>query len=219
MGMNFRMKCLLNMAITVVAITLPSFALPARAHVGSPDVFVDDHAGPYRLFVTVRVPQVIPGIAEIEIRSEANDIGKITVAPMQLTGPGSQYAPVPDVTQRSKTDPQFFSGNLWLMEFGSLRVRIEVDGAKGHGELSVPVPATAQRILPMPRFLGAILGALLLVLMLALISIVGAAVREGSLEPGRTSYNIHGRARACGCRRCLFCGHGAAAGRRRMVES
>src|SRR6202049_4208355 len=93
-----------GVAITVVAITLLSFATPAGAPVGSPDVFVEDHAGPYRLFVTVRVPQVIPGIAEIEIRSEANDIGKITVAPMQLTGPGSQYAPVPDVAQRSKTD-------------------------------------------------------------------------------------------------------------------
>ena len=194
--MTFRMKCLFTVAITVVAITLLGFAMPACAHIGSPDVFVEDHAGPYRLFVTVRVPQVIPGIAEIEIRSEANDIGKITVAPMQLTGPGSQYAPVPDVAQRSKTDPQFFTGSLWLMEFGSLRVRIEVEGAKGHGELSVPVPATAQRTLPMPKFLGAILGGLLLVLMLAMISIVAAAVREGSLEPGRSATtSTAGRAR------------------------
>ena len=194
--MTFRMKCLFTVAITVVAITLLGFAMPACARIGSPDVFVEDHAGPYRLFVTVRVPQVIPGIAEIEIRSEANDIGTITVAPMQLTGPGSQFAPVPDVAQRSKTDPQFFTGSLWLMEFGSLRVRIEVDGAKGHGELSIPVPATAQRTLPMPKFLGAILGGLLLVLMLAMISIVAAAVREGNLDPGRkATTSTAGRAR------------------------
>jgi hypothetical protein len=190
------MKRLFTMAIAALAITLLSFAPPAWAHIGSPDVFVEDHAGPYRLFVTVRVPQVIPGIAEIGIRSEANDITKITVAPMQLTGPGSQYAPVPDVAERSKTDPQFFTGSLWLMEFGSLRVRIEVEGAQGPGELSVPVPATAQRTLPMPRLLGAILGGLLLVLMLAMISIVAAAVREGSLEPGRrATTSAAGRAR------------------------
>ena len=190
------MKSWFSVRIRVMAIVLLSFAIPACAHVGSPDVFVEDHAGPYRLFVTVRVPQVIPGIAEVEIRSEANDISRITVAPMQLTGPGSQYAPVPDVAQRSKTDPQFFTGSLWLMEFGSLRVRIEVDGAKGHGELSVPVPATAQRTLPMPKLLGAILGALLLVLMLAMISIVAAAVREASLDPGRSSTaSTAGRAR------------------------
>src|ERR1700722_5100794 len=130
------MKRLFIVAITVVAIALPGFALPARAHVGSPDVFVDDHAGPYRLFVTVRVPQVIPGIAEIEIRSESNDLEQIRIAPMQLTGPGSQFPPVPDVAQRSKTDPQFFTGSLWLMEFGSLQVRIDADGARGPGELS-----------------------------------------------------------------------------------
>ena len=170
--------------LPALLIALIGFALPVRAHVGSPDVFVDDHAGPYRLFVTVRVPQVIPGIADIEIRSETNDIREIRVAPMQLTGPGSQLAPVPDIAQRSKTDPQFFTGSLWLMEFGSLQVRIDADGARGHGELSVPVPATAQRTLPMSRFLGILLSSLVVILVFALISIVAAAVREASLEPG-----------------------------------
>ncbi len=46
-----------------------SLAVPGSAHVGSPDVFFQGDAGPYRLFVTVRVPLVIPGIAEIEIRA------------------------------------------------------------------------------------------------------------------------------------------------------
>jgi hypothetical protein len=159
-------------------------AVPGSAHVGSPDVFLQGDAGPYRLFVTVRVPQVIPGIAEIEIRSESNDVREIRVAPMQLTGPGSQYAPTPDVAQRSPADPQFFTGSLWLMEFGSLQVRIAADGARGKGELAVPVPAVAQGTLPMQRSLGTFLFLLMLVLALALISIVAAAVREGNLEPG-----------------------------------
>ena len=137
-----------------IAFFLLIFALPARAHVGSPDVFLDANAGPYRLFVTVRVPQVIPGIAQIEIRSASNDVREIKIAPMQLTGPGSQYAPTPDVAERSKTDPQFFTGSLWLMELGSLQVRVDVDGAKGQGELAVPVPAVAQRTLPMQKPLG-----------------------------------------------------------------
>src|SRR5262249_29250582 len=37
------------------------------AHVGSPDVFLDRMAGPYRLLVTVRPPPVIPGVADVEI--------------------------------------------------------------------------------------------------------------------------------------------------------
>ena len=163
---------------------MQAVAVPCSAHVGSPDVFLQGDAGPYRLFVTVRVPQVIPGIAEIEIRSESNDVREISVAPMQLTGPGSQYAPTPDAAQRSAADPQFFTGSLWLMEFGSLQVRIAADGARGKGELAVPVPAVAQGTLPMQRSLGTALFILMLVLSLALISIVAAAVREGNLEPG-----------------------------------
>lgn len=166
------------------AVVLLFFAVPANAHVGSPDIFFEGNAGPYRLFVTVRMPQVIPGIADIEIRSESNDVSEIRIAPMQLTGPGSQYAPTPDVTKRSKADPQFFTGSLWLMELGSLQVHVQADGSRGPAELSVPVPAVAQRTLPMQRWLGILLFSLLLVLAFAMVSIAAAAVREGSLEWG-----------------------------------
>jgi hypothetical protein len=168
-------------------------ALPAAAHVGSPDVFLESNAGPYKLFVTVRVPQVIPGIAQIEIRSDSNDVREIRIAPMQLTGPGSQYAPTPDVAQRSKTDPQFFTGNLWLMEFGSLQVRVDVDGARGSGHLAVPVPAVAQRTLPMQKPLGLLLFALMLILGFAMVSIASAAVREGDLPPGASASPLKAR--------------------------
>jgi hypothetical protein len=170
--------------LEMTAFFLAAWAVPVCAHVGSPDVFLEGNAGPYKLFVTVRVPQVIPGIAEIEIRSESNDVSEIRIAPMQLTGPGSQYAPAPEGTVRSKDDPQFFRGSLWLMEFGSLQVRIEADGADGKGWLAVPIPAIAQRMLPMQRSLGALLFVLLIVLSLAMVSIVAAAVREGNLSPG-----------------------------------
>lgn len=167
-----------------LALFLLVFSRPVGAHVGSPDVFLEGNAGPYRLFVTVRVPQVIPGIAQIEIRSESPDVQQIRIAPMQLTGPGSQYAPTPDLTQRSKADPQFFTGSLWLMEFGSLQVRMDVEGARGSGELAVPVPAVAQRTLPMQKSLGTLLFGLMLLLGFALVSIASAAVREGDLAPG-----------------------------------
>lgn len=172
----------LFLALLVLLVCL--FCLPAGAHVGSPDVFLEGQAGPYKLFVTVRVPQVIPGIAQIEIRSESNDVREMRIAPMQLTGPGSQYAPTPDVAERSKTDPQFFTGSLWLMEFGSLQVRVDVDGARGPAHLSVPVPAVAQRVLPMQKPLGLLLLGLMLLLGFAMISIASAAVREGDLPPG-----------------------------------
>ena len=168
----------------LLLVALTWSALPAFAHIGSPDVFLEGNAGPYKLFVTVRVPQVIPGIAEIEIRSESNDVSAIRIAPMQLTGPGSQYPPAPEAAERSKNDPQFFRTSVWLMEFGSLQVRIEADGTNGPGLLAVPIPAIAQRTLPMQKSLGALLFILMIVLSLAMVSIAAAAVREGNLAPG-----------------------------------
>src|SRR5580658_5846274 len=161
-------------------------ALPLAAHVGSPDVYYEGSAGPYRLFVTVVVPQVIPGVAEIQVRAESGDVRSIQIVPMRLTGPGSNFPPTPDQAQVSKDDPQFFSGSLWLMESGALQVRITVDGAKGKGELSVPVASFAQRTYPMQKPLAALMIVLMLVLGIGVISIVGAGAREASLERGET---------------------------------
>jgi len=168
----------------LAATLILAIAVPAGAHVGSPDVFFEGDAGPYHLFVTIRVPQVIPGIAEIEVRTASPDAQTVQFVPMRLSGAGSNLPPIPDLAQKSRQDPQFFTGSLWLMEFGALKVRITVEGGKGKGELSVPVPAFAQRTLPMERPLGGLLLALTAFLVLSMIFIAGAAVREGNLAPG-----------------------------------
>ena len=159
-------------------------ALPLAAHVGSPDVFYEGEAGAYHVLVTVRPPQVVPGVAEVEIRSASSDVRQIHIVPLILGFKGSQYAPVPDVAKVSKEDPQFYTGALWLMAPGSWQVQIDVDGARGPGRLSVPVPALATRIYGMQAVLEAVLIPLGLVLCLGLVSIAGAAVRDALLEPG-----------------------------------
>jgi len=161
-------------------------ALSLRAHVGSPDVYYEGDAGPYHLFVTVRVPQVIPGVAEIQIRCASNDVRAVQIVPMRLSGAGSSLPPTPDLADQSKEDPQFFTGSLWLMESGALKVRVSVDGDKGKGELSVPVAAAAQKTLKMEKPLGALLTVLMVFLAVGMIFIAGAAVREGNLGPGET---------------------------------
>jgi len=154
------------------------------AHVGSPDVFYDGQAGPYRLLVTIRTPSVIPGVAEIEVRSAASDVRTVRIVPTLLTGPGAKFAPVPDLAQRSKDDPQFYTGSLWMMTSGSWQVRVTAEGAKGKGVLSVPVPALSSGTKTMQAPIGIMLGVLGLLLLAGAVSIVGAAVREGQLEPG-----------------------------------
>jgi hypothetical protein len=156
-------------------------------------VFFEGDAGPYRLFVTVRPPQVIPGVAEIEIRSQSSGLREVRMVPLRLSGPGSQYTPTPDLVPRSEKDPQFFTGSLWLMEGGSLQVRILVDGNRGKGEVSVPVPSTAQAVLPMQKGLGAVLFVLMILLAAGLVGIAGAAAREGELEPGVSPVSVQVR--------------------------
>ncbi len=161
--------------------------LPAvlLAHVGSPDVFYEGSAGPYRLLVTIRPPMVIPGVAEIEIRSGSDDLQGLHIVPLPLTGPGAKFAPTPDVAKRSKDDPQFYTGSLWMMTSGSWQVRIHAEGARGKGELSVPVPAFALRTQHMQKATGALLFGLMLLLVFGAISIAGASAREAQLPPGK----------------------------------
>lgn len=154
-----------------------------HAHVGSPDVYYEGHAGPYRLFVTVRLPPVIPGIAEIQVRSASPDVETIRVVLLRLTGPGSKLPPVPDIARRSKDDPQFFVGNLWLMEYGALQVRIEADGSKGKAELSVPIASFARASLPLSRGLRVLAAFFLVFLMLSVVPVIGGVVRECAVPP------------------------------------
>jgi hypothetical protein len=157
---------------------------PCLAHVGSPDVFFQGDAGPYHLVVQIRTPQMIPGIAEIQIRSSSPGVRQVKIVPLYIVGEGSKYPPPPDVLLPSKDDPQFFSGKLWLMASGSWQVRIEADGDAGSGTIAVPVPAAARKTLPMQLGLGALLSGLMVLLVMAMVSILGAARREGQLEPG-----------------------------------
>ncbi len=170
-----------------------ALAAGAGAHVGSPDIFHEGNAGPYRLLVTIRPPVVIPGVAEIEIRSASQEVREIRITPTPLRGVGAKFAPTPDLTQRSKDDPQFYTGSLWMMGFGSWQVRVQADGEKGKGELAVPVSALAFRTQGMQTAMAATLLGLMLFLSLGLISIVGAGAREGQLEPGARPENAHRR--------------------------
>jgi hypothetical protein len=159
----------------------------AWAHVGSPDTFYEGNAGPYRLFVTVRMPDVIPGVAEVEIRSESGDVTALRILPLRLTGAGSEYAPKPDPLERSEQDPQSFSGRVWLMESHALQLRVEADGARGAGTLAVPLMAEAQRTMRMNRQLGAILTAFMIFLAVSFVLILRVALADARLEPGAVS--------------------------------
>src|SRR5260370_30691565 len=88
---------------------------------------------------------MIPGVAEVEARVLEGDVSELRIVPLRLVGPGAEFAPPPDPMLRSKTDRQYFTGQLWLMASGSWQVRMEVLGGKGETELAGPVSAPAPR--------------------------------------------------------------------------
>ena len=165
---------------------LAAFALagPAQAHVGSKDVFEQISAGPYQLFVTIRPPDVIPGVAVIEVRTSGSAVSALSIAPTPLTGEAATHPPSSDAMQCSAADPAFFTGSLWLMAPGSWQVRFLAEGPAGTAHASVPVPAMPLSILPMARPLRVLLAVLGAILILGMVGIVAAAVRESRLAPG-----------------------------------
>lgn len=154
------------------------------AHVGSPDVFFQGNAGPYPLLVTIRPPDVIPGVARIEVRSLAPGVDKIELTPTPMTGIAATHPPVADVAQRVTGDAQSFEGALWLMSVGSWEVHIRASGPKGAGDLPVPVPAVAIRMQPMARSVSVFLFGMMVLLTVGMVAIVGAGAREAQLAPG-----------------------------------
>ena len=114
-------------------------AVPAYAHVGSKDVYEELNAGPYKLFVTIRTPNVIPGVATVEVRSSGASISSLRNTPTPLTGEASKHPPTSDAMQPSAADPAFYTGSLWIMAAGSWQVHFDVDGAAGKASASVPV--------------------------------------------------------------------------------
>jgi len=156
----------------------------AHAHVGSKDVFEQVEAGPYKLYVTIRMPTVIPGVATVEVRSSGANVSSIHITPLPITGEASKHPPTSDPMARSAADPAFFTGSLWMMASGSWQVRFQISGEAGEQTVAVPVPAVALSTLKMQRGLGIVLGVLGVFLVVSMAGIVAAAVRDARLEPG-----------------------------------
>ena len=158
--------------------------LAGTAHVNSPDVFYDGYAGPYHLLVTLRPPAVVPGVAQVQIRTLSSDVSEIKILPLRMIGVGAKMAPLPDPAKRSADDPQLFTGSLWIMVRGSWKVQIQVTGQKGVAQLDVPLPAVSTSSQPMQTGLGILLAFLGLALAAGLIGIIFAATRDAALNAG-----------------------------------
>ncbi len=154
------------------------------AHVGTNDVTMVGDAGPYRVRVSIRLPGVIPGLADINVRVEEDDVRVLVTALRTIGGVGS--APPPDLATRVPGSPGLHTAQLWFMTRGPHDVIVTVEGGKGSGRLEIPVTATATQRLAMSRGLQLGLAAGGIFLILGLLTIVRVAARESVLEPGQS---------------------------------
>ncbi len=157
----------------------------ASAHVGTSNAYFDGAAGPYGVRVIVRTPGVIPGLAQVTVRIlDGEGVRRVTVRPLR-SDVGLVGAPPPDAARPVPGEAGLYGGELWLMTAGSYSVEVGVAGAAGEGTVFVPVLALAERRLVMSPAVGLGLGAAALFLFAGAVTIIGAAVRESVLEPGR----------------------------------
>jgi hypothetical protein len=163
-----------------------ALAVAAMAHVGSPDTFFAGKAGPYDVRVSVRLPGVIPGRAQVAVRiagvTNPND-QHVTIQAGQWNV-GLKGAPPPETAAPVPGDPQLYAAELWFMTATSYQMAVAIDGPSGAGSVMVPVLALATAERPMPASLGAILAALGVFLTAGLLTIIGSAVRETVVPPG-----------------------------------
>src|SRR5262245_52193039 len=161
-------------------------AVLSMAHVGSPDTFFAGKAGPYDVRVSVRLPGVIPGRAQVTVRVEGVKTAgshRVAVRAGQWNV-GLKGAPPPEAAAPVPGDPSLFASELWFMTASSYELGVTVDGPEGHGDVIIPVLALATAERQMPSWLGSVLAALGVFLTVGLLTIIGAAVRESRLAPG-----------------------------------
>ena len=172
---------------TLRAAVIVLLAMFSMGHVGSPDTFFSGKAGPYDVRVSVRLPGVIPGRAQVTVRvNGATSAGEYRVSLRAgQWNVGLKGAPPPEPASPVPGDPALYAADLWFMTSSSYQMAVDVSGPSGAGTAIVPVLAIATAERTMPRWLGTALFALGLFLTLGFLTLVGAAVRESVVPPGQ----------------------------------
>jgi len=126
----------------------------------------------------------VPAQVDVVVQVFRGEASSVTVRPVYWET-GTSGAPPADAAQPVPGAPGTYESRLWLMTTGSYSVDVAITGPGGTGSVNVPIVSAATRELPMSPALGTgllLLGAFLVV---GLLSIVGAAAREATLDPGR----------------------------------
>jgi hypothetical protein len=167
----------------LLIVSLALFAFNADAHLGSSDIFYEGMAGAYPVHVAIRMPTVVPGRAQIDVRVLGGEPTEILLLPV-FSGTAISNAPPPDIATSIAGETNLYTGQLWLMSSGAYTIQVSIHGRRGDGQIEVPVNSVALSQMPLPAYLGKILAALAILLVLGGASVIAGAAREGALAKG-----------------------------------
>lgn len=157
--------------------------LVATAHVGTNQVVFEGLAGGYPVRVMINPPGVVPAQVPIMVRVLQGTPTRVTVRAAQWNV-GTKGAPPAEAAALVPGDAGVWAHDLWIMTASTYAVHVAVEGPAGNGALVVPLQTSATRTLGMTQGMTAILVVLGGLLVAGLLTIVGAATREGSLPEG-----------------------------------
>jgi hypothetical protein len=164
-------------------VLLAADAVSVFAHVGSPDVAMEGMAGPYRLLVSIKPPDVIPGTAQVTVYLQNGGSATVSAQPIFFYS-GRTGAPSADPLQPVPGQPGQFKGIVWLMNDGSSSILLHVSGPQGSGDLVAPIVAISTAQKKLPAATGYVLAGLGLLLFVLLLTIIGSSVADGLTRKG-----------------------------------
>lgn len=163
-----------------------SFALSpyASAHVGSSGVIVQKQTGKYQVLISIQPPDVVPGTAKVIVYVEKGRVARIGARPVYFRS-GDKGAPTHDELTRAEGNR--YEGDLWLMDSGSSSIEIKLEGPDGPSTVVVPVLSVSTALRTMPEGTGIGLALMGLLLVIMMITIIGASNADGVTPPGQIS--------------------------------
>jgi hypothetical protein len=112
-------------------VALACLTVPAYAHLGSPDTFVQAQAGPYTVLVGAHPPTVFPGPTEVDLRFIPADHVTSATASLDSGKP---------VTTKVFADGTA-AASLWTATPDAHTLHVTAQGQRGAGQLDIPLPA------------------------------------------------------------------------------
>ena len=151
----------------------------AAAHLNSPNVYLEEAAGPWPAITVIDMPRAVPGEARVRVRLQDLKPGEAAkVRLLEIPPEGEQAAPGWVEAKVLSADPSTFIAPMPLMTYGVWKARIEVSGGRGQGTIDIPVAAKTPPSQTITRSLAAILLTLAAFLLGTLWLIVRALSRD-----------------------------------------